>query len=180
MVSLIEIGIPDDIKRFLEELLEREDLIKAVKENLLRFILILVKNVDISIFEISSKKIKDTIEDVQGIEDSFLREMLLSILYFDYWKVKLMEENGIVRYIEKVLENMEKILVEIELTIWALLYTINKEKVLKYKDYIKNLIESIKEGILEFIPEEKPASDEIIAVKKALEEVERGEYVVWK
>jgi len=48
--------------------------------------------------------------------------MLLTLLYFDYWRIKYYEEEGLSKYIKKVADNIKAIYSYIELSIWYLLY----------------------------------------------------------
>ncbi|BFI73386.1 hypothetical protein YN1_3730 [Nanoarchaeota archaeon] len=144
-VSLLQVyrielnNIPKEIDNFLNLLLESNDLIYSVKSNIINFIILLSKYYyDLNINNSKEEDIKEVYIKIKEEKDELLREILNSIITFEYWKTKYYKENK-EKYFEQVLKNIDKIFKEIELSLWMLLYLKNKEKVLNYKDYIEKL-----------------------------------------
>jgi len=56
-----------------------------------------------TVFDVSSMKIKKTIKSLSKLRlDPFLKDILLTLLFLDYWKAKYFEEHGMLNYIKKV------------------------------------------------------------------------------
>jgi len=140
------------ISEFIEELAKEQDISEAIERNLSKFINLVISELDsrglldkVLVHNVSPDKI------VRIINDELEKEILLAILYFDYWKIKCVFEEGFNKYLEKSLKNFNAIQNQFKLAIWLLLIRKSKE----YVQQIRELIEKIKEAMIEFIPEEE-------------------------
>jgi len=149
-----------DIDYMLDRIIKYEDLIKGVRENLLNFLYVIINQfreeiLNYTIYNISSRKVGRIIKKVEKSNiDDFEKRIVLTLLYFDYWRVKYYEEEGLIKYIEKSIENFMAFYDYLELALWYILYKKYKDKVIGYKDYIESLIEKISDVMENFIPEE--------------------------
>ena len=169
-----------DVEMVLDDILKHENLIEGVKINITRFIITMISSlrshiIKYTINNVSSKKIRKLIKILkEETTNDLKKEMLLTLLYFDYWRIKYYEEEGLSKYIEKVADNIRTIYSYIELSIWYLLYLKNKNKVMEYEEYIKKLIDGINDAMVEFIPEDSVSEDELRAIKESLKEEWKG------
>ncbi len=144
-----------EMEDVLEKILEEENLITGVKKYFPEFLARIAKKVletQAFVFNFTSKEIEKMIREVENEKDEFLRDILLAIIYFDYWKIRYFEEGE--NFYKKILENIDAIFYQAELTLWALLYLKNRKKTAEYKEYIYELIEKLREKTISFIPED--------------------------
>jgi len=151
------------INEFIDELIKEQDLVEAIEKNLFNFINLVIEELHSKgllnkflVHNVSPNRIVKMIKKVEKSKiDELEKEILLTILYFDYWKIKCVLEEGLNKYLEKSLKNLNAILNQYRLAIWLLLVRKNKEKASKYIEKIKELINQIEEAMIEFIPEEE-------------------------
>jgi len=151
------------INEFIDELINEQDLVEAIEKKLFNFINLVIEELHskgllnrVLVHNVSPNRIVKMIKKVEKSKiDELEKEILLTILYFDYWKIKCVLEEGLNKYLEKSLKNLNAILNQYRLAIWLLLVRKNKEKVSKYIEQIKELINKIEEAMIEFIPEEE-------------------------
>jgi len=150
-----------EIEDMLDRIIKHEDLVKGVKENLLDFLHVIINQfgremLNYTIYNISSRKVSRIIKRVERSNiDEFEKRIVLTLLYFDYWRVKYYEEEGLVKYIERSIENFRSFYDYLEVILWYLLYKKYRDRVVEYKDYIESLIEKLNDAMEGFIPEEE-------------------------
>jgi len=174
-------NITKEILDVIEKIEKYENLEEGINAHLFDVILVLVKSLNYNnIFTIKEEHFNKAMEFIDKISDSFEKEIIEVIYFFDFWKFKYLKEMGFKNYFEKVINNLDALITEIKLLIWLLLYKRSKERVIKYKDKIKQLIDFLEEKIVEFIPEEEISEEEKEKIEKIIEENKEDGYVAWE
>jgi len=108
--------------------------------------------------EILTKKLYKIDKEIEKVEkskiDELEKEILLSLLYLKYWKVKFVLENGLKAYLKRCFKNFKITPTQFRLVIWLLFIRKNKKEAAKYVTQIRELINKIEETMIELIPEE--------------------------
>ncbi|BBL45507.1 hypothetical protein MJ1_0343 [Nanobdella aerobiophila] len=188
---LSEIENKDILDQFLENLLKKENLIDAIKNNLYFFLIIfltIILKTKITILNIDRKMIENKYDKIlPNIQDKLERDMLKIIFDIDLLKYDYLEKFGLQEYIKKFFEKpeLQKILIDkqLEIMILYLLYKKNKERVLKYDQYIKDLLNEtdlslwyLYDDLIDYVSDKEEREIEEILKKEDLKNMKFVEY----
>jgi len=108
--------------------------------------------------KILTKKLYKIVKEIEKVEkskiDELEKEILLSLLYLKYWRIKFVLENGLKEYLKRCFKNFRIILNQFRLNSWLSLVRKNKKEAAKYVAQIREFINKIEEAMIDLIPEE--------------------------
>lgn len=144
----------DKLNELLEKILKEENLIQSLDIYLLEYLTILVSlamEENLLIINVSKEDLEKYEEFVKDIQNELEKRIFEIIYYFDTFRIYVIKNKGVSGLID-LLQNIDFIFLSInvlKLSLLSLLYEKDKEKVLKYENYINEMIEVCKKLLYE-------------------------------
>ncbi|MBU5682298.1 MAG: hypothetical protein QXR54_01670 [Nanopusillaceae archaeon] len=144
----------DKLNELLEKILKEENLIQSLDKYLLEYLTILVSlamEENLLIINVSKEDLEKYEEFVKDIQNELEKRIFEIIYYFDTFRIYVIKNKGVSGLID-LLQNIDFIFLSInvlKLSLLSLLYEKDKEKVLKYENYINEMIEVCKKLLYE-------------------------------